>query len=302
MIGNAVKKLVPRRLVLFRRSLIPAWRKITRKNMKQKQQIPILHIHLADHCNLNCRGCDNFSPLSPEVFADVEVVERDCARIAALSGGRVNEIQLLGGEPLLHPQVTSFIAIARNYFPTVPIKLVTNGVLLIRQPEAFWESCRTHHIEIVVTKYPVKIDHDKIEQHVKAQGVMFSFYGNTRAIPKTMMCAPLDLSGKQDARDSFLRCNSANRCIAMDNGRIYTCSLIPYVKYFNAQFDKKLHVTEKDYIDIHKAKSIDEILAFVSRPMPFCRYCNRKGIIWDIGFGISRKEISEWIGPVSECP
>lgn len=300
MIENAVKKLIPRRLVLFRRSLIPTWRKMTRKNLKRKARIPILHIHLADHCNLNCRGCDNFSPLSPAVFAGVEVVERDCARISELSGGQVGEIQLLGGEPLLHPQVTRFLEIARNNFPTTPVKLVTNGVLLLKQPEIFWESCRKNNIEIVVTKYPVKIDHDKIEQHVKAQGVMFSFYGNTRAIPKTMMCAPLDLAGKQDARDSFLRCNSANRCVAMDNGRIYTCSLIPYVKYFNTQFGQNLQVTERDYIDIYQAKSIDEILDFVSHPMPFCRYCNRKGIIWDIGFGVSRKEISEWIGPANE--
>jgi len=297
MIGNVIKKLVPHRLVLFRRSLIPTWRKITRKNMKRKELIPILHIHLADHCNLNCRGCDNFSPLSPEVFADPEVVERDCARISELSGGQVNEIQLLGGEPLLHPQVTRFIEIARKYFPTTPVNFITNGVLLLKQPEIFWEACRKNRIEIVVTKYPVKIDHDKIEQHVKAQNVMFSFYGNTRAIPKTMMCAPLDLSGKQNARDSFLRCNSANRCIAMDNGRIYTCSLIPYVKYFNAQFGQNLMVTEKDYIDIYKVKNIEEILEFVSKPMPFCRYCNRKGIIWDIGFGISRKDITEWTGP-----
>lgn len=299
MIGNAIKKMVPRSFVLFRRSLLPEWRKITRKNEKRKPLIPILHIHLADHCNLNCRGCDNFSPLSPEVFADVETVARDCARISELSKGKVNEIQLLGGEPLLHPQVSDFLLIARKYFPTSPVKLVSNGLLLLKQPETFWESCRTNHIEIVVTKYPIKMDHDKMEEHVKAQGVMFSFYGNTRAIPKSMMCAPLDLSGKQDARDSFLRCNSANRCISMDNGKIYTCSLIPYVKYFNARFGKDLTVTEKDYIDIYKAQSIDDILDFVSKPMPFCRYCNRKGIIWDIGFDISKREITEWIGPAN---
>lgn len=22
-------------------------------------------VHLCDHCNLNCRGCDNFSPVAP---------------------------------------------------------------------------------------------------------------------------------------------------------------------------------------------------------------------------------------------
>ncbi|MDR1779438.1 MAG: radical SAM protein [Tannerella sp.] len=296
MIKNAIKRLVPRRLILFRRSLIPLLRKISRRNLKRKQLIPILHIHLADHCNLNCRGCDNFSPLSPEVFAAEEVVERDCARIAELTGGVVNEIQLLGGEPLLHPRAYIFIYIARKYFPSSPIKLVTNGILLPKQTEQFWDACRCNNIEIVVTKYPIKIDHDAIRQHVIAQGVAFSFYGNTEAVPKTMQCAPLDLEGKQDPRDSFLRCNSANRCIALDNGRIYTCSLIPYVKYFNATFGTNLNVTDKDYISIDDVASIDEIMQFLCRPMPFCRYCNRKGMIRDIGYGVSRKDISEWTG------
>lgn len=297
MIGDSIKRLVPQQLILLRRSLIPEVRKFTKKNMKKKELIPILHIHLTDHCNLNCKGCDNFSPLSPEVFADLNVVERDCARISFLSGGKVNEVQLLGGEPLLHPQVASFPGIVRKCFSDTAIKLISNGVLLPKQPEEFWEACRKNSIEIVVTKYPIKINHDAIEQHVKEQGVQFSFYGSTRAVPKTMQCSPLDLNGKQDARDSFLRCSSANRCVSMDNGRIYTCSLIPYVKYFNAQFGKNLAVTDKDSIDIYKAQSIDEILEFIAKPMPFCRYCNRKGTIWDIGYGISKKEITEWAGP-----
>jgi hypothetical protein len=41
-------------------------------------------------------------------------------------------------------------------------------------------------------------------------------------------------------------------------------------------------------------KNIDEILFFICKPMPFCSFCNQKGIIWDIGYGVSKKEISEW--------
>lgn len=280
----------------MRRSLKPIWRKITRKNKRKKSQIPILHIHLTDHCNLNCKGCDNFSPLSPEVFADISVVEEDCARISELSDGKVGEIQLLGGEPLLHSQVIDFMAIVRKYFPTVPTKMITNGVLLLKQKAEFWEACRRNNIEIVVTKYPVKINHEAIENKAKEEGVKFSFYGSTAEIEKNMQCMPIDLSGTQNACDSFLRCSAANRCIAMDNGKIYTCTTIPYIKYFNAHFNKNLPVSEKDYIDIYKAKSINEILKFIAKPMPFCRFCNQKGIIWDIGYGVSKKEISEWTG------
>ena len=289
-----MKKIIPYRFVLFYRSLKLLFRKITRKNTQKKSMIPILHIHLTDHCNLNCRACDNFSPLSPEVFADIAVVERDFARISELSNGQVAKIQLLGGEPLMHPKVIDFLDIARKYFPDVEIEMVTNGILLPKQKEDFWEACRRNNIKIIVTKYPIKIDHEALKKLAEKERVQFEFYGSTSSVGKNMQCVPLDLAGKQNAHDSFLRCSSANRCIALDNGKIYTCTTIPYVKYFNTHFGKNLSITEADYMDIYKAKNIAEILEFLSKPMPFCRFCNQKGIILDIGYGVSTKNISEW--------
>ena len=291
-----IKKLVPRPLIMMRREMLPEWRKITKKNMQQKKMIPILHLHLADHCNLDCRGCDNFSPLAPEVFADIDVFEKDCAKMAELSQGKIEEIQLLGGEPLLHSKINTFMEIVRRHFPTNKISIVSNGILLQTKKDDFWETCRNYKIEIIVTKYPIQLDFDKIKQKAQAQHVTFSFYGNTETVEKTMECLPLDLEGKQDPKDSFLRCARANRCVSLDNGKIYTCSLIPYVKYFNDEFGQSLAVTSNDFLDLHQAKNLEEILKFVCKPMPFCRFCNIKGTIWDIGYGISKKEISEWTG------
>ena len=291
-----IKKLVPRPLIMMRREMLPEWRKITKKNMQQKKMIPILHLHLADHCNLDCRGCDNFSPLAPEVFADIDVFEKDCAKMAELSQGKIEEIQLLGGEPLLHSKINTFMEIVRRHFPTNKISIVSNGILLQTKKDDFWEACRNYKIEIIVTKYPIQLDFDKIKQKAQAQHVTFSFYGNTETVEKTMECLPLDLEGKQDPKDSFLRCARANRCVSLDNGKIYTCSLIPYVKYFNDEFGQSLAVTSNDFLDLHQAKNLEEILKFVCKPMPFCRFCNIKGTIWDIGYGISKKEISEWTG------
>lgn len=295
---NIVKRMVPYKLVLMRRELLPLIAKWTRKNMKRKNMIPILHFHLTDHCNLNCRGCDNFSPLAPKTYMEVDVFEADCRRIAQLMGvrNRISEIQLLGGEPLLHPQVNEFMRIARKYFPDTPINLVSNGLLLPKLDEDFWECCRHNDVHIVVTKYPIHFDYYSLVKQVKARGVQFSFYGNTDVVEKTMVCVPLDVEGHQDATDSFLRCARANRCIALDHGLLYTCSLIPYVKYFNQRFGTKLEVTSGDYIDIYNIESFDNILDFVCKPMPFCRYCNLKRTVGNIKFSISRREQAEWTG------
>lgn len=295
---NALKGMVPYRLVLMRRELLPLWALWTRKNMKRKDMIEILHFHLVDHCNLNCRGCDNFSPLAPETYTELSVFEADCRRMAQLMGtkNRIKEIQLLGGEPLLHPQVEKFMDVVRRYFPHTPVNLVSNGLLLPRQGDSFWEACRRNNVHIVVTKYPVKFDYHKVAELVKSKGVAFSFYGHTDVVEKTMVCVPLDLEGRQDGRDSFLRCARANRCISLDHGKLYTCSLIPYVKYFNQKFGTKLAIEPSDYMDIHQADSFGQILDFTCKPAPFCRYCNLKGTVGNIKFGISRHERSEWTG------
>lgn len=51
-----------------------------------------------------------------------------------------------------------------------------------------------------------------------------------------------------------------------------------------------------DIVDIYKASSFDELLDFVCMPVPFCRYCNIRGKVDGIKFGISKKQISEWTG------
>jgi MoaA/NifB/PqqE/SkfB family radical SAM enzyme len=258
-----------------------------------------LCIHLTDHCNLNCRGCDNFSPLAKEHNVEIAVFERDLARISDITGsvwgGRgLSDLQLLGGEPLLHPNIESLMELARKYMKNAVIRIVTNGILLSNQGDKFWESCRINDIKVVVTKYPINIDHAAIEESAKKFGVDYSYYGDTGRTPKEMYCDPLDLTGSQDGRKNFIRCHRANNCIELNDGKLYTCETIPNVKYFNRFFNKNLTVSENDYIDIYKAKDINEILNFLCTPPPFCRYCGidhrRRGIKWSV----SRRELSEW--------
>lgn len=47
--------------------------------------------------------------------------------------------------------------------------------------------------------------------------------------------------------------------------------------HFNKFFDKNIPLVDKDGIDIYKAKSMKEILEFLSKPIPFCGYCKVNG-------------------------
>jgi MoaA/NifB/PqqE/SkfB family radical SAM enzyme len=246
--------------------------------------------HLADHCNLNCKGCDHFSPLANKKLHDLDIFEKDCRRISELTKGRIEMLGLLGGEPLLHPDINKFMDVARKYFKSCKILITTNGTLLLKQDEIFWRNCRKNKVSITVSGYPVQLDVSAIKQ--KASEYNVKMY--TPGIAKTMYKFPFDIEGKQNAEESFKKCFHSNTCIFLEDGKLYTCPMIPTIKHFNQYFNKKLEVSEKDYIDIYKAQNIKEILDFLCHPVPFCRYCRVNDVQNGLAWGVSKKEISEW--------
>ncbi len=54
------------------------------KLMYYKNVLPKLETHLVDHCNLNCKGCSHFSPLSSPNFADYNQFTKDLTRLSEL--------------------------------------------------------------------------------------------------------------------------------------------------------------------------------------------------------------------------
>jgi MoaA/NifB/PqqE/SkfB family radical SAM enzyme len=248
-------------------------------------------VPLADHCNLNCAHCSYFAPLAGEKFLDTAVFEKDIEHIAGLTGGRVRYLRLLGGEPLLHPRLIDFFNISRKYFKNDKVEMITNGILLLKQPEEFWRSCKENNIVIKVTRYPIKLDWQSMEQKAKSWGIRYE-YTNTGT--KTMFYFPFDLQGNQNGPESFAKCTAANNCVVLYEGKLATCFPILCVKYFNNYFKQNLEVTEGDYIDIYKVKDAQKILDFLHKPIPFCKYCNVKARKFDLPWGNSKKDISEW--------
>src|ERR1700691_3146721 len=93
--------------------------------------------NLTEHCNLKCAGCDHSSPLLPTKFADVALFQRDLTVLSQVL--HLGELKLLGGEPLLHPDLLEFLRCARASGIAKEITLVTNGLLLHRCDPATFE-------------------------------------------------------------------------------------------------------------------------------------------------------------------
>ena len=203
-------------------------------------------------------------------------------------------ITLLGGEPLLHPQVEIFPRIVRQYFPNTVLNLVTNGLLLPKMKEDFWDSCRQSDVGLKITRYPVNADWDRMLQIACEHGVNAEFYGGTDIAVKMFTHIPLDPAGGQNLKISFRHCWLANNCIMLKNGRLFTCGCPPNIEHFNTYFGMNIPCTDLDSIDIYQADA-RKIMRFLAKPIPFCAYCAVNRRTGNHPWQISKKEVSEWL-------
>jgi hypothetical protein len=288
ILKNIIRDIVPSFILLKRRASIS---KGQQKRRLTRRKLLRFEIHLVDHCNLNCKGCDHFSPIAEKSFIDINIFENCFHRIAELTNGRIEEIQLLGGEPLLHGEINELLDIAGKYFHS-NIKIVTNGLLLLKQTDDFWQKCKKNNIAVVITNYPVKLDHARIKKTAKRHGVRIEYTGGDR---KELYAWSFDIKGTQNIYESFSNCSKANTCIHLYDGKLYTCPTIPCIRFLNNYFNQEFKISENDYIDIYEVKDIGEVFDFLCKPVPFCRYCNiskiKTGLKWDV----SKKDISEWL-------
>lgn len=251
-------------------------------------------ISVAEHCNLNCKYCSHFSSIAEPEFLDLSQHEKDMRRLSYLLGGKSDKIYLLGGEPLLHKEITECMKITRECFPQSRIIILTNGLLINSMEDTFFKECRDDEIEINITKYPIRTDYGRIVQKLEQEGIVNDYQRESED-----SCffdkLTLDLDGAQDPYESFTNCCQANQCHLVKDGRIYTCSFIKCAEHFNKYFHQNLEITRDDYVDLYSVKDGRQMLEKLAGPVPFCRYCNVKGQVHGLPFEISKKEISEWV-------
>lgn len=120
-----------------------------------KVRVEALELHVAEHCNLRCAHCCNMSPFVADRFLSVEEVATLAHRIASTFEADI--FKIMGGEPLLHPRITDVLHVLREAKISPIIRLFTNGLLLHRMTDAFWEALDQLTIS-VYSSAPVKPD------------------------------------------------------------------------------------------------------------------------------------------------
>ena len=231
---------------------------------KKKMELNFLSIHLVDKCNNNCESCSHFCTLADNFKLDIKDFERQLTILSQKF--HIKEIDLMGGEPLLHPEINTFFDITRKILPDTFICLHTNAILLPKMDETFWDSCRRNSIAFKITKYPTVEDFSSLLDLCLEKGVWIAGIINGKTFLHWM-----DKTGQGNIEENFFACKSKfGYCYILRDYRLYTCPTACYMNLYNSAFNT--HIPEEKGIDIITA-SDEEIIKYLNTPLSTCKYC-----------------------------
>ena len=227
---------------------------------------------LAYHCNLQCSHCSHLSPFQTPESPTVQSFERDISRLTTALHAEV--IRLLGGEPLLNPDIDEFLYIARESRIADRLMVTTNGLLLHRMTDAFWERVDL----VLVSLYPDIHLEDKLE-NIRQRASRSGSELWTHEIPRfrTMMLT------EQQPRDwitsaIFESCEDVHlhHCHMLHEGRLYKCAVPPFLPQYLARLGQGGYDPLRDSFDLHGAADLAQDLRdflLSSRVPEACEHC-----------------------------
>ena len=227
-----------------------------------------LEVHIVDHCNLTCAECCSLSPLLPAWFASPDSITDDLRMAARVLSPGI--FKLVGGEPLLHPQLVDLIHAVRETRIAPVISVTTNGLKLGEMTDAFWQSIDA----VTISRYPrPRLSADLIS-HIEAQAAQHAVRLNWKTqnefTSMTRQAATADLAQAQRIYDN---CWIRERCHMIRDGMFYTCTR---PAHFNTLYQGRQDFQSDGLRLRDDAAMLDDMLAYLNRqePLKACLECH----------------------------
>ena len=245
-------------------------------------KLTFLEAKINEHCNYKCVACFSYGNIAKKEFYPIEQFNRDLKRVGELFDF-IPHFSLIGGEPLLNPDICDYMSIARRYLPASNIHLITNGVLLSAMDENFFKCASENKVKIHISKYSEKRDEARLSAAVSLLEKKNIDYFIQR-IPFFHISKQLE-QNPYKTQLTFDICRKSMECINLYKGMIYHCARPFSLKHYDEHFGTS-YAKVNDGIPLHDPEtSAESILLFLSVPGATCQYCtpNRKYIKWQQG-------------------
>lgn len=222
-----------------------------------------LEICINDFCNMNCKGCSHFANLAPKEFEDFEQVKSDIIRLRQIFS-HIDKIRIMGGEPLLNPDLAKYIVMIKQNYPYTDLRIVTNGILLKNISKDLLKCIRENEVMIDISVYPPLINKmDSIIKKLNEENIKV-FIENIGKF-KPILLNEKSLYPYKELRD----CN----CINLRNGYLASCPLVFTIQYINDNYNNKYNYTTNKINIYKKNVTAKDIKKQLKKPFELCNYC-----------------------------
>ncbi|HEX4382213.1 MAG TPA: radical SAM protein [Myxococcales bacterium] len=257
-------------------------------------RVEAFELHVTEHCNLRCANCCNMSPLVPEKFLTVEETRALCERMSRVLIADV--FKIMGGEPLLHPDIAGVLRAVRSTSIGDRVRLFTNGLLLPSMPDAFWEALD----ELTISDYSSAKLKPAVLDLAQERSARHGFVLNVKPVNEfSQVLAP-------SYRDSgvqrtFERCWLRHRCLIVRQGRFYMCTKAAYMADFleHAAHDETPAGFDRsgDGIPVDAPDLLDALTSYLNRaePLAACSYCFGSDGAVEPHYQLKRSEVREGV-------
>lgn len=232
------------------------------------EYINVVQIMTVDQCNMNCSGCSHFSCLvDKEKGYDKGQFKQDLIRLKEVIKG-VGVFSFVGGEPLLHKDLTEMISDIKNIFEESEITIITNGLLLNNMNEKFWKSVEDNDVFLDITYYPAMKKMDDVHKNLESKSVRYKIWPE-----RTIFMKRLNPKGDSNPQTTWDFCRERS-CVTMRDGKIATCYMPITIDYFNTHFGTKIDMLDS-IVDLYNPKLTGkELVKKMTSYQNACRYCH----------------------------
>lgn len=254
-----------------------------------------IEIQIIDHCNMNCDHCNHFANLAQPWTMPLEEFEFSLRKIREeFYPHGLKRLMILGGEPLLHPQIKDFCVLAREIFPEedFQIDVLTNGLKLGSIDDKELKTM-TKNVRLCITPYP-KVKYTECAEKMLKSGEI----GNL-ASRLFFMTTHLNLK-KTETSKSYNYKNCAKYklpCYFVKNYKVYICPFSGCSHILDEKFGINIQPREGDYLDL-KTCTYEDLVRFSKEgPKHICQHCDTMcmPVYWSNG---GKMELEDYLGIV----
>ena len=237
-------------------------------------------IFVTTKCTLRCKLCSAGVPLykNPK-HVDINQIRTDIEKIFKIYD-RVAQVDILGGEPMMHPDIALVVDALYPYIQQFDgLRIVTNGTILAS--DALLRAIKKFpHVSFLIDNYgAISKNASKLEKELSDNGIQFRencYFGENQHCGGWVNMGDWNFKNYDHPalQSVYDACHQAHyTCLLAYNGRIYHCaSAVVCHNLIIAEENDDESIDLGSKFDLEKAKTIAE--KFGTKPITACQYCN----------------------------